>query len=244
LAKAREVKGIRCQGTVIQAARRIIDVRIEELLGWAEYVHDPRNIEQIHNLRISAKRLRYTLEMFAFAFPPELKGYIDEIKKIQEHIGDMRDADVMIQKMSDAAVANQTLRSQKLLEIATTTSRGTVAQRHQRLKSALASPKGAQDEIAYYTLIAQRTDVRERAYDDFIRTWERLEAASFFDELTRFVGRDPEPETVEQAVDVGEASGDGRAVDEDLVVVAAGTEEQASDIERPSDADPEAGTGR
>ena len=45
-------------------ARRILAVRVAEFYSWEPIVDDDARIEQLHQLRISAKRLRYTLELF------------------------------------------------------------------------------------------------------------------------------------------------------------------------------------
>jgi CHAD domain-containing protein len=58
LVKAKRVKGIRCDAPVIDNARRIIETRLEEMLSFTPWVADPNNVEEIHNLRIAAKRLR------------------------------------------------------------------------------------------------------------------------------------------------------------------------------------------
>ncbi|UCD97719.1 MAG: CHAD domain-containing protein [Chloroflexota bacterium] len=51
-------------------------------------------IEQLHSLRIEFKKLRYTLEFFREVLGEEVKDLIDEIKSLQDHLGDLNDADV------------------------------------------------------------------------------------------------------------------------------------------------------
>ena len=80
MAKARRVKNIRCEAPVIENARRIIMVRLEELLSWTPYIDDPVNVPEIHHMRIAAKRLRYTLELFRPILGKGTNGLIDEIK--------------------------------------------------------------------------------------------------------------------------------------------------------------------
>ena len=46
-------------------------------------------------MRIAAKRLRYTQEIFAPCFPDkEYKWLSDQVKSVQEQIGEIHDADV------------------------------------------------------------------------------------------------------------------------------------------------------
>lgn len=190
LAKAKRVKGIECGASVLDNAGRIVDVRLGEMLSFGTHAWDPQRVAEIHNLRIAAKRLRYTLEMFRFAYPKELSGLIAEVKEIQEHIGNMRDADVMIERVHAILARENQARAERLQQIATATGRGTVSQRHQRVRSAVTAPKAARDEIALYTLIAQRADERDAAYLAFVTAWERLEATDFPGRLRRLVGLD------------------------------------------------------
>lgn len=202
MAKARKIKGIRCDDPVLANARKIIDVRLEEMLEFGKHAHDPSRIEEIHNLRIAAKRLRYTLEMFRFAFPKKLGSLISEVKEVQEHIGDMRDADVMIERVAGILDSERTARAERLRQIAEATTRGTPAQRHQRIKSAVNGPTFARDEIALFTMIAYRAQERDEAYDRFVRHWERLEATDFPTRLRRITGiiEPEEPEQPKEAV--------------------------------------------
>ncbi len=190
MAKARKVKGIQCKGSVIDNARRIIEVRLDELLSFSEYVSDPANVTELHDLRIAAKRLRYTLELFRFALPKEVSALIEEIKEVQERIGDMHDADVMIERVTEVIHMDVTARTAKLMEIASTVERGTVAQRHQRIRSAMTNKVTPRDEVAFYTLIAHRAGDRERSYRQFVDVWRRMEATDFRGRLRRCAGID------------------------------------------------------
>jgi len=52
------------------------------------------SIAQLHALRIEFKKLRYTLEFFSEVLGKETKDLITTIKKLQDHLGDLNDADV------------------------------------------------------------------------------------------------------------------------------------------------------
>jgi CHAD domain-containing protein len=49
-------------------------------------------LPRLHQLRIAAKGLRYTLEFFREILPTEVEGLIDRIKTLQEHLGNLQDA--------------------------------------------------------------------------------------------------------------------------------------------------------
>jgi CHAD domain-containing protein/predicted DNA-binding protein YlxM (UPF0122 family) len=56
---------------------------------------------QLHALRIEYKRLRYTLEFFVEILAPQAKWVIKEIKIIQDHLGDLNDADIAINLLGE-----------------------------------------------------------------------------------------------------------------------------------------------
>lgn len=52
------------------------------------------DIPTLHALRIAFKRLRYTLEFFQEVLGPESEDVVEETKAMQDHLGDLNDADV------------------------------------------------------------------------------------------------------------------------------------------------------
>jgi len=49
-------------------------------------------LPRLHQLRITAKGLRYTLEFFREILPTEVEAIIERIKELQEHLGNLQDA--------------------------------------------------------------------------------------------------------------------------------------------------------
>lgn len=197
MAKARAVKNIKCEAPVIENARRIIMVRLEELLSWTPYIDDPVNVPEIHHMRIAAKRLRYTLELFRPILGKGTKELIDEIKAIQAAIGTMHDADVMIERVVAMITADGEERMSRMMDIATATDRGTVPQRRQRMRSAAVARHTVRDEVALYTLVAQHAEHSVESYHEFIRTWGVMMETDFVGRLRQHIGVDPPPPTPE-----------------------------------------------
>lgn len=54
----------------------------------------------LHALRIDLKRLRYALEFFREVLGPEAGRVISVIKRLQDHLGDLHDADVAVSELS------------------------------------------------------------------------------------------------------------------------------------------------
>ena len=74
-----------------KAARRILRTRIKEFYScWPDPDHPP-TLEELHNLRISGKRLRYSAESLRELYPDRLALLIDMLKLVQDILGEIQD---------------------------------------------------------------------------------------------------------------------------------------------------------
>src|SRR5438067_11088676 len=87
MAKARPVRGLRPRATLLENARAIIAVPVAEMFSFADASGDPARDEDLHNMRIAAKRLRYTLELFRVCLGPAGPARLGSRTEIQERIG-------------------------------------------------------------------------------------------------------------------------------------------------------------
>lgn len=74
-----------------------IQQRLDTLLSFEDVVPHPEASQELHQMRIAAKWLRYTLEAFAPLYANELKIFIDSVKEIQDLLGDLHDCDVWLE---------------------------------------------------------------------------------------------------------------------------------------------------
>jgi CHAD domain-containing protein len=58
-------------------------------------------IEQLHALRIEFKKLRYTLEFFREVLGKQSREVINDLKSLQDHLGDLNDANVACEILRD-----------------------------------------------------------------------------------------------------------------------------------------------
>ncbi|MEE8392224.1 MAG: CHAD domain-containing protein, partial [Anaerolineae bacterium] len=76
--------------------------RLAAVRAYDEWVTGPDvPLERLHQLRIAAKGLRYTVEYFREVLGPDAKKVIDEIKELQDHLGDLQDAVVASNLLRD-----------------------------------------------------------------------------------------------------------------------------------------------
>jgi len=72
-------------------ARDHIVARLDEMLALSRFVHDQDAIAKHHELRIAAKRLRYTMEIFSTIYKDALRDQIALMKQFQDVLGEMHD---------------------------------------------------------------------------------------------------------------------------------------------------------
>jgi CHAD domain-containing protein len=82
-------------------ARHALKPRIAELFAFDQVIRDPDRVREHHRARIAAKRLRYTLELFADQFGDAGERAIQEMKELQEELGVIHDIDVRIALIDD-----------------------------------------------------------------------------------------------------------------------------------------------
>lgn len=96
MARPLPVPGITPGKPLRRNARRILRVRIGEVHGYEAVVTDPARVTELHAMRIALKRLRYLLEIFAPAFAGDLDPFLEEIRGLQDLLGDIHDCDVQV----------------------------------------------------------------------------------------------------------------------------------------------------
>ena len=84
---------------VLERAAAHILRRKGELLATEPALSDPEDIAGHHQVRIAAKRLRYTMEICVPAFGKQLDGAIGAVRKVQSLLGDVHDCDVWVRNL-------------------------------------------------------------------------------------------------------------------------------------------------
>ncbi|MBI4926613.1 MAG: CHAD domain-containing protein [Anaerolineae bacterium] len=65
-------------------------------LSYDAIVRDVERVTELHEMRIAAKRLRYTMETFAPIYANDLKPWLPAVRDFQEVLGDIHDCDVWV----------------------------------------------------------------------------------------------------------------------------------------------------
>jgi len=107
VAKAVPISGIDVDEPILCSSRLIIETRLGEMLNFEPYIASPDHVAELHQMRIAAKRLRYSMEIFQPIYDDlggqgkEFARATEEIKALQEHLGEIHDADVLVPRLEE-----------------------------------------------------------------------------------------------------------------------------------------------
>jgi|SRR5450759_3546308 hypothetical protein len=193
MAKARAITGLDAQAPVAMNARLIAKARLAELYQWERAVDDPDNVRGLHDMRIAAKRLRYTFEVFEEVLPTAGKTIVGELTRLQDELGALHDSDVMI-ALLQMRLTNQAGNTEPGIES------GSGAKPALRKGKALVSPDMAEyllDPDASPTteqrrgleeFLHQQEDLRVQRYRAFRQHWRQLQERDFHREVLNVLG--------------------------------------------------------
>jgi CHAD domain-containing protein len=183
MAKAKPITGLDPQAPTGKNARLIAKERLEEMYTWDSYVDNPYHIQELHNLRIAAKRLRYTLEVFEDVLPEACKPIIKELEQIQEELGALHDSDVMIALLrlclgsQDSAMHLEQLQSDGETQHREGKSLVSPELVAVLLEPTVAPSAGERYGLEQYLQIQEQ--LREKQYTAFRQHWYSLQARDF-----------------------------------------------------------------
>lgn len=158
---------------VYERAYLAISFRLENMLAYEIYVTQPERIEELHAMRIAAKRLRYTMEVFEPLYQDDLKQPIKTVRKVQTLLGDIHDCDVWVSYVPQFLEEEQ----ERTLEY-----------------FGHARPFGRLKPGILY-LRQERQEQREKLYTEFVGFWQELQAQNTWDNLLELISQ-PLPEPV------------------------------------------------
>ena len=157
MAKAWKVKGIDSQRSYRWNAQVILTVKIDEVYSWAESIRNSDNVKELHNLRISVKRLRYSMESFTINYGEKFKDLLKVLEDLQEQLGDIHDCDVI-----------ETVLTDYLRELPDRKAADT-------------------DALGINALLSQYHGMRMAKYQAFLQQWDALEESDFKGQLLKII---------------------------------------------------------
>lgn len=78
-------------------ARSTVVKRLKELEALSPCLYEPQKVKPLHEMRISAKRLRYAMELFAPCWGDQLRLFSRQVARMQSALGELHDCDLWIE---------------------------------------------------------------------------------------------------------------------------------------------------
>ena len=174
MSRAWSVDDVDPNAPVIDNARRILAVRVAEFYSFEPIVPHPELSEALHDLRISAKRLRYSLELFRPQFGKAGERQIERVKTIQEILGTLHDHDVRIDLIGDELSRLKGEQSRKTRSDIAAASPDELA----AIAAAALRPPPDDPRRGLIALLGREHAGRRAAYTQFRELWESYTEAS------------------------------------------------------------------
>ncbi len=109
-------------GKIYKVARKKLLRRVKSLMAFEPFVCQPRHrrgqpgrARELHQMRIAAKHLRYTLEGFKDIYGPRLPLFIARVVSFHRQLGDIHDYDVWTQHLGRYARVEAKVQEEKIV---------------------------------------------------------------------------------------------------------------------------------
>src|SRR4026208_1389793 len=104
MAKAKKIRGLKCNAPASQGIQLVFSTRFNEMIEWRKTALDWSDPEGVHSMRVASRRLRSTMRDFLPYVPKRsFTSVIKQLKSLADALGDVRDQDVAIQALEEIA---------------------------------------------------------------------------------------------------------------------------------------------
>ena len=191
MAKAYKITGVAPRRSYHENARIILPQKVEEVYSWEPFIWEAARREELHNMRISIKRLRYTMELFRVAYRNSSEQ--SAVSSQQESLVTESNTQLLYaesqQPITDSQYAEFLAVIVDLQEILGDIHDADVVL---EVLANYTSQSGNQQEQdaalpGVAKLIARTKKTREADYETFLEKWKQLSATGFKEKLLSFL---------------------------------------------------------
>jgi CHAD domain-containing protein len=147
-------------------ARRMIKDHVLAFVDQTRAIPTEDEVEALHEIRITTKHLRYTLQFVEKQLAPESTAIIPKLTDLQDQLGELHNQDVLIELIRD--------------EMHTMVDQAADRAMHPNITSTPTDQAAWQDLL---TLLAAVSERRRCWYASFLNRWQELESEGFPDDL-------------------------------------------------------------
>lgn len=193
MARARSITGLNSQAPTTRNARIILRQRLDDMYTYAPFIDSPDNMRELHDLRIAAKRVRYTLELFEEFLPARSKDFALELSKLQDELGALHDSEVMLALLRQLLqpVQEKTLTEQpERRSDKRKTGLLSATMEHAILNPTHASTLSSKERQGLSSFLHRQEQRREQSYALFRQHWDELEQRHFRTQILEMVNNE------------------------------------------------------
>jgi CHAD domain-containing protein len=139
------------------AAREVLAAHLATLQMWAAFLPQTERAHEHHQMRIAAKRLRYSLDACESLMPEIAKHCVPVLKNLQTELGTLHDLDVMAQSIESS-----------------------LATGHQGKPGEAAQARATQQQASLEALLSATATDRERQHRRCLALWQEIVAHDVF----------------------------------------------------------------
>jgi len=103
-----EIEKLKSSKQFSKSANLILSSRIENLLFYTNKYFKNPSIENLHDVRIALRRVRYSMELFIICYDKKIfiKLY-NKIQLLQDLSGNVRDVDISLENINSLSIDNK-----------------------------------------------------------------------------------------------------------------------------------------
>ncbi len=186
MAKMWKTETLDCSREFAWNAREVLSVRVAEVYAHAAALDDPADGHGHHNLRISMKRLRYSLEFFAVCYDPaDVAFVLESLSTLQDLLGDLHDAEELIPDLQRTLGQLVEHRANAVRKLGTGKPKRKRPMRFEAFAAELGRGADVKARPGIVTLINRLRRQRQTSYRGAVAMWRRLDADGFRARLAR-----------------------------------------------------------
>lgn len=105
-----QIESLKYSKQLKKSANVILGFRIESLISIVEKYFKDQTVENLHDVRIAIRRVRYSMELFLICYnKKDFMRFYNKIQKLQDISGSVRDMDITIENVNSLIGENAIL---------------------------------------------------------------------------------------------------------------------------------------
>ncbi len=95
-----EIEELKKNKALIEVSKNVLNNRVDSFLETVIKYFEENTVENLHDVRITIRRIRYSMELFLICFEKKLfNRFYRRVEKLQDLSGSVRDLDVLLENV-------------------------------------------------------------------------------------------------------------------------------------------------